>query len=160
MTRAVTSLIPHLGAFIVCSAGMSLTVLAAPPLNKVLGSDRPARSFPAHLDLRLPLERESAAVPVIRTGAAQMWAAPQGGQHNTMSMAVSMAEDRKAGIDDSLRPLGAEMGGSRPNVRTMVEHFHREGLPVARLWENHSALISLGLNGKGKPGLWLTQKTH
>jgi len=34
----------------------------------------------------------------------------------------------------------------------------REGLPFARLWENKSALVSIGLNQKGKPGLWLIQK--
>jgi hypothetical protein len=45
-------------------------------------------------------------------------------------------------------------------AESFVRSFHREGLPVARLWENHSALLSLGLNGKGKPGLWLVQKTH
>jgi hypothetical protein len=45
-------------------------------------------------------------------------------------------------------------------VKQIAEHFHREGLPVARLWETHSALLSLGLNGRGKPGLWLVQKTH
>jgi hypothetical protein len=42
----------------------------------------------------------------------------------------------------------------------MVLRFHHEGLPLARLWENKSALVSLGLNPKGKPGLWITQKTH
>jgi hypothetical protein len=45
-------------------------------------------------------------------------------------------------------------------AKQIAEHFHREGLPVARLWESHSALLSLGLNGRGKPGLWLVQKTH
>jgi hypothetical protein len=48
--------------------------------------------------------------------------------------------------------------GSR--VRQFAERFHHEGLPVARLWETHSALLSLGLNQRGKPGLWLIQKTH
>jgi len=58
--------------------------------------------------------------------------------------------------------LGASAG--EPRVMSRAESFarrvHREGLPVARLWENHSALISLGLNAKGKPGLWLVQKTR
>jgi hypothetical protein len=48
--------------------------------------------------------------------------------------------------------------GSR--VKQFAERFHHEGLPVARLWETHSALLSLGLNQRGKPGLWLIQKTH
>jgi hypothetical protein len=45
-------------------------------------------------------------------------------------------------------------------IQEMARRFHREGLPVARLWETHSALLSLGLNQRGKPGLWLIQKTH
>ncbi|MGO9930296.1 MAG: hypothetical protein ACLPV8_00530, partial [Steroidobacteraceae bacterium] len=41
------------------------------------------------------------------------------------------------------------------------EHrVHREGLPVVRLWESNSALLSLGLNQRGKPGLWLVKKVR
>jgi hypothetical protein len=58
--------------------------------------------------------------------------------------------------------LGAE--GAPAPMRSRAEEFvqrtHREGLPVARLWENKSALVHLGLNQKGKPGLWLVQKFH
>jgi hypothetical protein len=54
--------------------------------------------------------------------------------------------------------------GASGRVPSRYEEFarrvHREGLPVARLWENRSALVSLGLNQRGKPGLWLIQKTH
>jgi hypothetical protein len=54
--------------------------------------------------------------------------------------------------------------GAQGRVPSRYEEFahrvHREGLPVARLWENRSALVSLGLNQRGKPGLWLIQKTH
>jgi hypothetical protein len=151
MARAATSLIPHLGTFIVCTVGMSLSVLAAPSLNKVLSPDRATvageasrsiRSVPAHLDLRLPDHVATAALPPSES-------------HGGMSRAT---ETRPGDVEASLRPLGTI--APRPTVQSMVEHFHREGLPVARLWENHSALVSLGLNGKGKPGLWLVQKTH
>jgi hypothetical protein len=58
--------------------------------------------------------------------------------------------------------LGAQ--GPQPRITSPMEEFTRrvrkEGLPVARLWENKSALISLGLNQKGKPGLWIVQKIH
>ena len=40
----------------------------------------------------------------------------------------------------------------------LATRFRREGLPVARLFESHSALLSLGLNQRGKPGIWLIQK--
>jgi hypothetical protein len=46
------------------------------------------------------------------------------------------------------------------NQLSAVKRVHREGLPVARLFESKSALVSLGLNQKGKPGLWLIQKTR
>jgi hypothetical protein len=41
-----------------------------------------------------------------------------------------------------------------------LHRVHREGLPIVRLWNSKSALLSIGLNQKGKPGLWLTQKVH
>ena len=61
-----------------------------------------------------------------------------------------------------LPELGANVTQSRVPSRAeeFARRMHREGLPVARLWENKSALVSLGLNEKGKPGLWLIQKTH
>lgn len=40
----------------------------------------------------------------------------------------------------------------------LTRRLHREGLPVARLWETRSAMVSLGLNPRGKPGIWLIQK--
>jgi len=45
---------------------------------------------------------------------------------------------------------------SKPAI--FVDRVRREGLPFARLWESRSALLSIGLSPKGKPGLWLTQK--
>jgi hypothetical protein len=42
----------------------------------------------------------------------------------------------------------------------IARRIHREGLPLARLWESKSALLSVGLNQRGKPGIWLTQKIH
>jgi hypothetical protein len=58
--------------------------------------------------------------------------------------------------------LGDDAWLDRPSARMaeLVRRVHREGLPVARLWENRSALLSLGLNQRGKPGLWIIQKTQ
>jgi len=56
-----------------------------------------------------------------------------------------------------LPALGTQ-GRTPSRVEEFARRVHREGLPVARLWENKSALVSLGLNQRGKPGLWLTQK--
>jgi hypothetical protein len=38
-----------------------------------------------------------------------------------------------------------------------LRRMHREGLPIARLWETKSALLSIGLNQRGKPGVWFSK---
>lgn len=56
--------------------------------------------------------------------------------------------------------LGSESIHVRPTLQDFVQKVHREGLPVARLFETKSALLHLGLSPRGKPGLWLVQKTQ
>jgi hypothetical protein len=58
-----------------------------------------------------------------------------------------------------LGTVGANSREMSP-AELFARRIHREGLPVARLWESKSALLSIGLNQRGKPGLWLTQKIH
>jgi hypothetical protein len=62
------------------------------------------------------------------------------------------AEEELSGLASgpAMHPMG--------RVQEMARRFQREGLPVARLWQNHAAMLSLGLNQRGKPGLWLIQK--
>ena len=125
-----------------CS-GLVLPAWASPPSSRPAAAAAP--SHPPHLDLRPPSMHapgDFAAASVDRPS----WGRP-----------------RAPGSRDSNLPtLGAEAGEARAMSRaeSLVRRFHREGLPVARLWENHSALLSLGLNAKGKPGLWLVQKTR
>ena len=56
--------------------------------------------------------------------------------------------------------LGSDGMHARPTMQDFVQRVHQQGLPVARLLETKSALLHLGLNARGKPGLWLVQKTH
>ncbi|HWW29810.1 MAG TPA: hypothetical protein VNY80_07335 [Steroidobacteraceae bacterium] len=56
--------------------------------------------------------------------------------------------------------LGSGPMHLQPSMQDRVRLFRRDGFPVARLWENKSALVHLGFNAKGKPGLWIVQKTH
>jgi hypothetical protein len=65
--------------------------------------------------------------------------------------------DRDSGLD--LPELGSvQVGSLKERTEEIAHRFKSEGLPVARLWQTNSSLISLGLNNKGKPGLWLTKK--
>lgn len=43
-------------------------------------------------------------------------------------------------------------------MEEFARRVHREGLPIARLWETKSALLSIGLNQRGKPGVWFTKR--
>jgi hypothetical protein len=52
------------------------------------------------------------------------------------------------------------MERSMSSAEELRRRVHHEGMPVARLFESKSALVSVGLNQHGKPGLWLIQKTH
>jgi hypothetical protein len=60
-----------------------------------------------------------------------------------------------------LPSLGSAGGQHIPGrVELLAKNFRRDGLPVAKLWQNQDSLVHLGLNNKGKPGLWLIQKIH
>lgn len=122
---------------------MVLTAWASPPISRAAGGAAPAH--PLHLDLRPPSVRDLGTFP----GEAMdrpSWDRPR----------------TPGGRDSTLPALGAGAGETRMMSRAeaFARRIHREGLPLARLWENHSALVSLGLNAKGKPGLWLVQKTR
>jgi hypothetical protein len=142
-----------------CGLGLMSAALAAPP-----GSQRGPPGIQrgaAHLDLRPAMTlhpamdlRPAMAVPE-KTSAA---------------FPSSLHRQTLAGQEQLQLPdLGSDSGrphitGSQPRTMGGAEEFarrvHREGLPVARLWENKSALVSLGLNQRGKPGLWIIQKIH
>jgi hypothetical protein len=120
---------------------MALPAWSAPPLEKVL-SGRATPTSPAHntpLDLRPP---------------------PLGGASVTRFIEFGRTSD--TGEDKRLASLGAAMNQERPSTRTdaLIQRFHREGLPLARLWQGHAAVVSVGLNPKGKPGLWWIKQTH
>jgi hypothetical protein len=116
--------------------GLGLPAAAAPP---------PPQRGAVHLDLHPPL---------ITTDGDEKTSAvfPSSLHRPTLGTAEQLQLPR-------LGSTGVE-APSRGNAEEFVQRTRREGLPVARLWENKSALVHLGLNQKGKPGLWLVQKFH
>jgi hypothetical protein len=74
---------------------------------------------------------------------------------------AAMAHRQRAVPQEQTRlPGGSDVMRSGASVQDFVQRAHREGLPLARLFETKSALLHLGLSPKGKPGLWLVQKTR
>ena len=126
------------------SWGMAvLTLLASTPAfpGPSSGHNVTAQRF-EHLDLRPPMNLAA-------------------GADKTSNAFPSALHRQTLGQTDKfeLPSLGTQ-AHTPGRIEQMARRFHREGLPVARLWENKSALVSLGLNQRGKPGLWLIQKGH
>jgi len=126
-----------------CGLGLLCSAAAAPPLN---GGKASHPSAPP-LDLRLSGDREAPLAAFF----------PSAMHHGDFG---------KADLDADGRVARSVLGSGEMRFRVMSQaeifarRVHREGLPIARLWESKSALLSLGLNPRGKPGLWLTQKTR
>ena len=141
-----------------CVAGVAM---AGTPAGRVVPAasaesfvSRPAqlnsstRERPARLDLRAPALLPTASVA-----------------SSASSLEFPRAHRPKAdlNVEDQLPALGAaDRSSPRPMGRAeeITRRLVREGLPIARLWESHAALVSLGLNQHGKPGLWLIQKVR
>ena len=150
----------------VCGLGLLNSVAANPPASReksALSAIYTPRSMLAtgpsaayhesapttHLDLRPPKNYPSAVGP---------------GDAPAFASALSLSSIRRLDLDKDDHLLSPALGADTPNSRVMspsetfVGRVRREGLPFARLWESKSALLSIGLSPKGKPGLWLTQK--
>jgi hypothetical protein len=120
------------------------SALAAPPQVR---QGRPhlqnqAQPLGQHLDLRAPVPAVDAA--------------------EKSSAFPSMSHIHRLGSQEQVQSpaLGLDTMRSRLGVQDFVRRVQHEGLPVARLLENRTALLHLGLNPKGKPGLWLVQKVR
>ena len=126
-----------------CATGLMNAALANPP------SSRGANLVRA-LDLRPPTVAIEAGRPAGGEAGKALGAFPSALHRSPMG------EDEKT----QLPTLGSGSERVPSRAEEFARRVHREGLPVARLWENKSALVSLGLSPKGKPGLWITQKIH
>jgi hypothetical protein len=130
--QSLTRIARRVAVGTVCGFGLLNSATANPPI--------------AHFDLRLPMNYSA-----VTADASQ----------NAHSRASSF---RRSYSDMNDRIPAAALLADDPNFRMasrsaiFVGRVRREGLPFARLWESKSALLSLGLNRNGKPGLWLTQK--
>lgn len=159
-------MIQSIGTVVLCTS-VVVPVFSSPPLGKAAA--RPGSGgISTHLDLtppparELPTRREFPSFPAARLTNAT--------PHDARSMASVSSDglkssDRSTDIGSEERypsalRFGIGKGRSMSGTEAFARRVHREGLPLARLWENKSALVSLGLNQKGKPGLWLVQKTH
>lgn len=156
----------------VVGIALAASAAAAPPLKGALfprsGGDsnpgrlsgfRPSADRPtlARLDLRAP-DDLPASTAAARPHGPVADADPAAEAFPALHRSVG--DSTRAKLEQDLPSLGSDGMAVRPASRAeeMARRFRHEGLPVARLFETRSALVSLGLNQRGKPGIWLIQK--
>jgi len=136
-------------SFLLVNSLLISSAFAAPPLGRQ--SFRAPNQPPAsqgiaqHLDLRPPSHLEVAGN-----------AAEKSHFFGSSTPRQNLSPREQA----PLAALASDGMRTRPALQDFVRRVHREGLPVARLFESKSALVHVGLSPRGKPGLWLVQKTH
>lgn len=146
---------------------------AAPPLGGQAPRAANQHAIAAQqLDLSFPLHAASAAPPPARGEPGARREPGVRDEFGPLDSAGIAAEKRHsfaspetrktpgASEQVALPAMGADGMRTRPALQDFVRRVHSEGLPVARLFESKSALLHIGLSPKGKPGLWLVQKTH
>lgn len=120
--------------------------------NRSSGVVRNEREL-GRLDLRAPTDFAGAPAAASNSGPADSATGP-----------VPFPSARRAPKSESVEDQLPSLGHADPAVKItsraeeLTQRFHREGLPLARLWQTRSAMLSLGLSPRGKPGIWLIQK--
>jgi hypothetical protein len=149
-------------AALVLLLGATSPVLAAPPLGQVgIGGLSPAHSVHSQrgaLNLSMPAATTSTIAQPRPQRFEEPGYAPRGPQ------------------DWSLRtgPIDANEGGrSRiafaihwhddtpivsPKVASLARNFRHNGLPIVHLWQSGRNLLAIGVNPRGKPGIYFTQQ--
>jgi hypothetical protein len=155
-----------------CGVGLLNSAFAFPPLSR--GGSSPATTESARvigksfvhpvpistppLDLRPPQEPASRAV---RDGAGALASAsfPSAIHHSDLGKTdLGGAEDRMRPAAFGADAVSVQETSQAQIITQRIQHIHRDGLPIAHLWESKSAALNIGLNQRGKPGLWFIQK--
>jgi hypothetical protein len=137
----------------ICEIAALKAAYAQPPLQKVTAAlGRGAAKGQERTSPRLDLPRLDLRLPSQTPASDPGHAAPAG----THRLFAGESPFRSDGHTASQAPSGHIMSP----MESVVHNFHQEGLPLARLFQNSNSLVQVGLNPKGKPGLWVVHKLH
>jgi hypothetical protein len=121
---------------------------AEPPLVKFAVTV----SHESALDLRPP--------PEIQTGDPIARSESQAVAPSRRSFALeAFASGSRLRSDSRAFTVGQSTPPMSP-LEDVAHDFRRQGLPVAKLFQNGSLLVHLGLSPRGKPGLWFVHALH
>ncbi len=163
-TGALTRIV--LGTWIASSGfAMLHEARAEPPLQKVsialnresrTSHDSAAPPLSAPLDLRPPLDLQTTNA----TAAATTRNAISYGRTQRSWADESGSSDGSHTAAASHTTAAAESTHIMSPLQNLAHNFRQEGLPVAKLFQSDESLVHLGLNSKGKPGLWFMHRLH
>ena len=126
------------------------TVETARSSDRTPNGQESARLQSARLDLRAPVDFPAARVAA--NSGSEPWAS---GSVAFPSARRASSKSEPLEADSSLASSGLGNTGfalkNTSRAQELTSRFHREGLPLARLWETRSAMLSLGLSPRGKP---------
>lgn len=138
------------------------SALAGQPLEKVAAAlsrgskdSRSSAAVPAlkgRLDLRPPAEPPAETMAGNEAAAGSFSAS---GNHRLFAGPLASGFEVRASA-----PAASQGAHIMSPMQTLAHNFRQEGLPLAKLFQNNESLVHLGLNPKGKPGLWIVHKLH
>jgi hypothetical protein len=141
-----------------CEIAALHSAFAGQPLEKVTealsrGKDSHITAAVPALKGRLDLRPPSEAVGSDETVAG---VASTPGNHRLFASQLSSRFDGGRASP----PPASQSGHIMSPMESLMHNYRQEGLPMAKLFQSNESLVHLGLNPKGKPGLWIVHKLH
>jgi len=124
---------------------------AEPPLSKFAVTV----SHEAALDLRPPPDIPAREIQAVDEVPQSEPAAVASRRRSFASEAFASESRWRSGSRDFTVGQPAPL---MSRVEDVAHDFRRQGLPVAKLFENGNLMVHLGLSPKGKPGLWFVHE--
>ncbi len=156
MANARQRIVRHVMTGVLCSQGLLGLAAAESPWSRVL-TDRSvgeqhrasaSRTMAApRLDLSLPAAAAGSSVQAGPVTAAE-------GIH-----AAAAANEDEFASQPAWRGVAPSFV-SATHLQDLMRNRRRDGVPLAHLWQSRGVAVSLGLNPKGKPGLWFVKSVR
>ena len=144
MNRLAISRLIGLTASGICAVGFTGSAFAAAMTHSMQPVQAP--SLPAPTVPRILLDLRAATIQGEAAGIAFGHSSPD-------ASPAARGPDSQSSLN-----IGEASFRTTSPLEEFARRVHREGLPIARLWETKSALLSVGLNQRGKPGVWFTKR--
>jgi len=162
MDSSGNKLLKFVVAWAICGLCLANAAMAATPTRRAgITTRASAESYAERRSASTKSASDHWDIPRLDLRASTELPTPSVATSTPLAFPSARRTLESANYEDQLPSLGAtDVSAVRAMSRAeaFARRLHREGVPMVRLWEGHTAFVSLGLNQRGKPGLWLIQK--